>query len=74
MNEKETIINMDKQFSNKITLMQFICTLSIVLYHIQWNNNFKDTIINRNIFLFVKEIGVMAVPAFFIMSGFLFYV
>lgn len=64
---------MKKEFSNRIVLMQFICTLSIVLYHIGWKEEFSKNMVNYTIFMVLKEIGVMAVPAFSVMSGFLFF-
>lgn len=56
---------------NKLDNVKWILTLLIVLYHIQYR---CQTINNEKAFLYIKNLGDCVVPAFAIISGFLFFV
>lgn len=63
---------MNKELSNKITIINFIMTIVIVLLHalIKTDNNVSILPFLYNI---IRTIGDMAVPMFFVISSFLFF-
>lgn len=64
---------LSEKTSIKISYMEFILCLTIVLYHIGWNENLSGSENSRVVYMFIKEIGVAAVPMFSFLTGFLFY-
>lgn len=64
---------MSEKTSIKISWLEFILSLTIVLYHIGWNDHFTASKGCQMVYMFIKEIGVVAVPVFSFLTGFLFY-
>ena len=71
---------MNKDVSHKISLMNFVFTIGIVLYHFRWVYTFNLKYINSfdekftNLFLKICDIfGYLSMTFFFLISGFLFY-
>ena len=71
---------MKKEVSYKITLLNFLFTISMVLYHFRWSDPFSIKYINEydefiavNYIKACDKVGFIAMTFFFLVSAFLFY-